>query len=256
MLVPNPKYFGTGRGITLINYVSDQFSGFKNIVVAGTLRDSPVVLAGLLNQETKLRPKELMTDTASYSDVIFGLFHLLGYQFSPRLADLRKMRFWRIDPSADYGTLNGLARHRIDTNLITENWEDMLRVVGSLKLGTVDVTELMRTLQSGRRPSTLARAIGEIGRIAKSLFLLSYIDDEAYRRRILIQLNKGESRHSLARKVFYGRKGEVRQRYREGQEEQLNALGLVVNAQYRLDKATDALEALDGFEAEGCGSTA
>jgi hypothetical protein len=30
---PNPKYFGTGRGITLINYVSDQFSGFKNIVV-------------------------------------------------------------------------------------------------------------------------------------------------------------------------------------------------------------------------------
>src|SRR5437660_12680986 len=76
---PNPKYFGTGRGITLINYVSDQFSGFKNIVVTGTLRDSLVILAGLLNQETKLRPTELMTDTASYSDVVFGLFHLLGY---------------------------------------------------------------------------------------------------------------------------------------------------------------------------------
>ncbi len=87
-----------------------------------------------------------MTDTASYSDVIFGLFHLLGYQFSPRLADLGKMRFWRMDPSADYGTLGGLARHQIDTNLITEHWEDVLRVVGSLKLGTVDVTELMRTL--------------------------------------------------------------------------------------------------------------
>ena len=117
-----------------------------------------------------------------------------------------------------------------DSLLITQNWEDMLRVAGSLKLGTVDIAELMLTLQSGRRPSTLARAIGEVGRIAKSLILLSYIDDEAYRRRILIQLNKGESRHSLARKVFYGRKGEVRQRYREGQEEQLNALGLVVNA--------------------------
>ncbi len=105
---PNPKYFGTGRGITLINYVSDQFSGFKNIVVTGTLRDSLVILAGLLNQETKLRPTELMTDTASYSDVVFGLFHLLGYQFSPRLADLGGMRFWRIDPTANYGTLNGL----------------------------------------------------------------------------------------------------------------------------------------------------
>ncbi len=51
-----------------------------------------------------------------------------------------------------------------------------------------------------------------------------------YRRRILIQLNKGESRHSLARVTYFGQKGEVRQRYREGQEEQLGALGLVVNA--------------------------
>ena len=64
---PNPKYFGTGRGITLINYTSDQFSGFQNIVVTGTLRDSLVVLEGLLNQETGLHPKELMTDTASYT---------------------------------------------------------------------------------------------------------------------------------------------------------------------------------------------
>lgn len=162
--------------------------------------------------------------------MVFGLFHLLGYQFSPCLADLGGMRFWRIDPTANYGVLDGIARSRIDTSLISENWEDMLRVVGSLKLGTVDPVELMRTLQRGGHATTLAKAIGEVGRIAKSLFLLSYIDDETYRRRILIQLNKGESRHSLARKIFYGHKGQVRQRYREGQEEQLGALGLVVNA--------------------------
>ena len=40
----------------------------------------------------------------------------------------------------------------------------------------------------------------------------------------------GESRHSLARATHFGQKGEVRQRYCEGQEEQLGALGLVVNA--------------------------
>ena len=123
---PNPKYFGTGRGITLVNYTSDQFSGFKNIVVTGTLRASLVVLEGLLNQETGLHPKELMTDTASYSDVIFGLFHLLGYQFSPRLADVGESRFWRIDASADYGVLNGLARQTINRNLIEQNWDDPL----------------------------------------------------------------------------------------------------------------------------------
>lgn len=42
--------------------------------------------------------------------------------------------------------------------------------------------------------------------------------------------NRGEARHSLARLVFYAKRGELRQRYREGQEDQLSALGLVVNA--------------------------
>jgi TnpA family transposase len=88
----------------------------------------------------------------------------------------------------------------------------------------------MRALQKEKKPSTLAKAIGELGRVSKTLYLLNYVDDEAYRRRILTQLNRGESRHSLSRAVFYGRRGEVRQRYRERQEEQLGALGLVVNA--------------------------
>ena len=60
--------------------------------------------------------------------------------------------------------------------------------------------------------------------------MLRYIDDEAYRRRILTQLNRGEGRHELARIIFHGKRGELRQRYREGQEDQLGALGLVVNA--------------------------
>jgi len=58
---------------------------------------------------------------------------------------------------------------------------------------------------------------------------LAYIDDESYRRRILNQINRGEGRHSVARAVFFGKKGELRKKYREGQEDQLGALGLVVN---------------------------
>jgi hypothetical protein len=36
--------------------------------------------------------------------------------------------------------------------------------------------------------------------------------------------------HAVARKICYGQHGEIRKRYREGQEDQLSALGLVVNA--------------------------
>ncbi|WP_439566251.1 transposase, partial [Gloeocapsopsis crepidinum] len=219
---PNSKYFGVGRGITYYNFTSDQFTRFHG-------RDSLFLLEGLLEQQTSLQPLEVMTDTAGYSDVVFGLFWLLGYQFSPRLADLGEARFWRIDPNANYYALNSLARHRINIELIANNWDDLLRVAGSLKLGTVSASELMRTLQGGSSPSSLSKAIGKLGRIAKTLYLLAYIDDETYRRRILTQINRGEGRHSLARATFHGQRGEVRQRYREGQENQLGALGLVIN---------------------------
>ncbi|MFP3570057.1 Tn3 family transposase, partial [Paraburkholderia sp. SIMBA_030] len=39
----------------------------------------------------------------------------------------------------------------------------------------------------------------------------------------------GRLRHSVARAVFHGKRGELRQHYREGQEDQLGALGLMLN---------------------------
>src|SRR5579885_3332102 len=111
---PNPKYFGRGRGITLINYMLNHFFGFNGTVVPGTLRDSGFRLEGLLHQDPHLHPTQIMADSAGYSDIVFGLFALLGYRFSPRLTDLGEARFWRTDTSADYGPLNGIARHRVN----------------------------------------------------------------------------------------------------------------------------------------------
>ena len=226
---PNPKYFGIGRGVTYYNLVSDQFTGLHGITVPGTLRDSLVLLAVALEQQTALQPTQIMTDTGAYSDVVFGLFRLLGYRFSPRLADIGGTRFWRIDSRADYGPLNRVARQSVNLDRITPQWDDMLRTVGSLKLGRVPATGIMRTLQVGDRPTRLAQAFAEFGRIDKTIHTLTYLDDEAKRRATLIQLNRGEGRHALARAVFHGKRGELRQRYREGQENQLDALGVVVN---------------------------
>ena len=249
---PNPKYFGPERGVTYYNLVSDQFTGLNAITVPGTLRDSLVLLSVVLEQETELEPTEIMTDTGAYTDVIFAIFWLLGYQFCPRIADIGGSRFWRIDPKADYGVFNNLASHKVRAGLIAEHWDEFLRLAGSLKLGLVQVSGLMRTLQTNDGPTRLARALEELGRIIKTLYMLHYIDDAAYRRRILTQLNRGEGRHELARVIFHGKRGELRQRYREGQEDQLGALGLVVNAvilwnTIYMDAALDELRA-EGFD--------
>jgi TnpA family transposase len=65
--------------------------------VTGTVRDSLHILDALLNLDAGPRPEMITTDTASYSDIVFGLFRLLGYRFSPRIADIGGTGFWRAD---------------------------------------------------------------------------------------------------------------------------------------------------------------
>ena len=71
---PNHKYFGYERGVTYYNLISDQFTGLNAIIVPGTLRDSLVLLAVVLEQQTELDPTEIMTDTGAYTDVVVRPF--------------------------------------------------------------------------------------------------------------------------------------------------------------------------------------
>jgi TnpA family transposase len=62
-------------------------------------------------------------------------------------------------------------------------------------------------------PTPLGQALAEYGRIAKTLHLLAMVDpvDETYRRTVTRQLTIGESRHSLARKILHGHRGDIMQ---------------------------------------------
>jgi len=215
---PNPRYFGTGRRITLFNYVADNYLGWASIVVTGTARDSQLLLDRILDNPTSLNPTEIITDTASASDLNFGLCQLLGYRYMPRLADLPDRRLFRIHPRRDYGPLNPLARHRINIGLIRDHWDDICRVVGTLHTKAAVPSEVIRALQRGGRPVVLARAIAEIGKVVRTIATLDYATRPEQRRRILIQLNRQESRHALARAVCHGRRGQIHQAYRSGQE--------------------------------------
>ena len=73
--------------------------------------------------------------------------------------------------------LNGVARHTLHRDWLTQHWDDFLRVAGSLKMGMVKPSQLVRSLQRGRRVATLGRAIGELGRISKTLHVLNVIAD-------------------------------------------------------------------------------
>ncbi|ANE78304.1 Tn3 family transposase [Rhodococcus sp. D-46] len=226
---PNPKYFGRKLGITWLNMLNDQSAGLAGKVLRGTPRDSLHTIDVIVSQHGGRIPEVIITDTGSYSDIVFGLLHLIGRQYRPQLANLPDQRLWRIDARADYGPLDKAARGVIDTAKIAAHWEDMCRIAVSIHSGEVSAHEVTRMISRDGQPTALGQAIAHFGRIFKTLHILRLADDEPYRREGKAQSNLVEGRHDLARTIYHGRKGEMTRAYYEGMEDQLSALGLVLN---------------------------
>jgi TnpA family transposase len=225
-----PRYFGYGRGVTFYTWTSDQFSQYGTKVIPATMRDATYVLDAILDNETELPLVEHTTDTAGYTDIIFALFDLLGMQFAPRLRDIGSRQLYRLDRASVYPNLKPLLKGRLRRPLILSRWDDMVRMAGSLKLGWVSASLFISKLQAYPRRNALALALQEYGRLIKTIFILRYLEDEAYRRRINAQLNKGEALHALREFLFFANKGTIRRKQEEEQTNQAGCLNLLTNA--------------------------
>lgn len=225
----NPHY-GTGKGATIYRFTSDQFSSYYTKIIHTNSRDAIHVLDGLLHHETDLNIEEHYTDTAGYTDQIFGLTHLLGFKFAPRIRDLSDSKLFTIDKASEYPKLEAILRGQINTRVIGENYEDVLRLAHSIREGTVSASLIMGKLGSYSRQNSLATALREMGRIEKTIFILNYISDESLRRKIQRGLNKGEAMNGLARAIFFGKQGELRERTIQHQLQRASALNIIINA--------------------------
>ncbi|MEU4220238.1 Tn3 family transposase [Actinoplanes sp. NPDC026623] len=79
---------------------------------------------------------------------------------------------------------------------------------------------------------------------------LRFADDPGYRRHLKGMRNLQEGRHGLGRHVFHGRRGELYQAYHAGMEDQLGALGLVLNC-FTLWNTLYLNHALDALRGQG-----
>ncbi|PFY73592.1 Tn3 family transposase [Bacillus wiedmannii] len=250
----NPHY-GTGKGATIYRFTSDQFSSYYTKIIHTNSRDAIHVLDGLLHHETDLNIEEHYTDTAGYTDQIFGLTHLLGFKFAPRIRDLSDSKLFTVDKASEYPKLEAILRGQINTKVIEENYEDVLRLAHSIREGTVSASLIMGKLGSYSRQNSLATALREMGRIEKTIFILNYISDESLRRKIQRGLNKGEAMNGLARAIFFGKQGELRERTIQHQLQRASALNIIINAisiwnTLHLTKAVEYQKRSDSFNEE------
>ena len=164
---------------------------------------------------------EHTTDTAGYTEIVFALFHLLGLQFAPSIRDLGAQRLYRLDAPPRKEGVAVLLKGLVRSKTLLDNWDELLRVTASL---------LISKLQTGARENVLSRALRDLGRLVKTQFILRWIENPDYRRRIHRQLNKGEALHALRRFLFFAHQGKVQRRQADQQTNQVLCLNLVTNA--------------------------
>lgn len=227
----NAKY-GTDPGTVLYTHVSDQYGPFHTKVISATASEAPHVLDGLLNHEhrTELGIREHYTDTAGATDHVFGLCHLLGFRFAPRIKDLKDRKLYTMEKPAAYPVLEPIIGGTIDSKMVVNQWAELMRVKASIKVGTVLPSVILRKLAAAGPGNALSRALQALGRIERSVFTLQWLSDPALRQRSHAGLNKGEACNSLRRAVFFHRQGEIRDRTFENQSFRASGLSLITAA--------------------------
>jgi TnpA family transposase len=145
---------------------------------------------------------------------------LLGFSYAPRIKNLKRQRLYTFKSRRGWDRVQVKVAPSgyIDTELIEDNWDDILRFIATIKLKEVTASDLFRRLNSYSKQHALYRALKAFGQIPKSLFILQVIDDPVLRQAIEKQMDRIEHVHRFTRAVSVGNPREFLQAEKEDQE--------------------------------------
>jgi len=212
------KYFGQGQGVSAYTFVDERNFLWHSLMISAADRESAYVIDGLMCNDV-VKSDIHSTDTHGYTEAVFGLTHLLGFSFAPRIKGVGKQTLYIFKP-INQGPRDWAIRpdKTINEAVLRENWDDLLRLVATIKLKENTASDIFRRLNSYSRQHAIYQTLKAFGQIIKSLFILRYIDDLTLRQAIKRQLNKVELANRFTRAVAVGNPREFTQVEKEEQE--------------------------------------
>jgi hypothetical protein len=139
--------------------------------ISVTMSETPQVLDGLHHHahQTDLRIVEHYTDTAGTTDHVFGLCHLLGHRFAPRIKDLKDRKLYTVEKPGTWPLLAPLIGDTVETAAILGQWIKLIRLKASIETGAVGPSVILRKLAAAGADNVLSRPLRAPGRIERTL---------------------------------------------------------------------------------------
>ncbi|QNK67157.1 Tn3 family transposase [Variovorax sp. PAMC26660] len=155
--------------------------------------------------QDRIRLSLLAVDTHGYTNPAMAVAKLLGFDLCPRLRDLSERK---LHLPTGFEAPEGIERvtvKRVSLKAIRAGWDELLRVIASVRIGKIDANLALRYLGSAAKGDPAYKAADHLGRLLRSIFLCDYITIEDFRREIHTLLSRGESVHLLQRAVYTGK---------------------------------------------------
>ncbi|WP_022802341.1 Tn3 family transposase [Deinococcus ficus] len=218
------------RGVNMYAHTTDTSLRLYQQSIPVRLREATFVLDGLLEHGTELDPKRVVTDSHGFSEVVMASASLLDKELAPRIARVHEQTLYKLDRGKVYAHLDPILKGTLKPHVVREAWDDVVRVMASIKTGTGTASLILHRLGSYARQNRIHQALAEIGRAEKTMHILRTVDSEAYRRAQTRELNKGEAANDLSRFLFFGQEGALRGREFGDRAQSFSALAVLHNA--------------------------
>jgi TnpA family transposase len=222
------RYGGYG-GIAYYHIADNYVALFSHFIPCGVW-EAIYIIEGSLQNTSDIQPDKVHADTQGQSTPVFALAHLLGIQLMPRIRNWHDLILYSPAKEVLYQHIDSLFGEPIDWRLIETHWQDLLRVVLSIKMGKISSVTLLRKLGNYSRKNRLYQAFRELGRVVRSVFLLHYLSDLELRQQITESTNKAEAYNGFAKWLFFGGEGVVANNDPEEQQKVIKYNDLAANA--------------------------
>ncbi len=196
-----------GNGIIEYFHVSDTYAALYTNYISCSVREATYILDGLKKNQSAIQPDTLHSDSHGQTAAAFGVAYLLGIKLMPRIKNWKDLEFCRPETAAWYNHINGLFRAAADWKLIASEFDAMLRIVVSIQAGKLLPSAILRRFGSASRNNRTARAVAELGRVVRTIFLLEYLENADLRQVINVNLNKVERFHQFKQFLTFGGEG-------------------------------------------------